>query len=426
MSSARPTPRYVGVIGSEPMGPQLMGPLPAPRAVGGHQPARPSRAGATGNSTGVLPLRPPVAFPDVSTVPEAPIARAGPRTRVVPVHRRPWKVLIVSAAPGAAPRSFDVPRWQARLAIGALVLVTTVAIGAVAAVVVAVRTPDLLMDGTELRTLRSELAATQDSLGVMRASLTAVAAGESGDEAPDSANALSAPAPGAVAPAPATAVTPAAASHASKAERAKAAKAKPGHLLSSAGDDVARHATIEMPRNLSELPVIGLLVSGFSLARRHPLLHITRPHLGVDVAAPRGTRVSAPAAGRVRFVGHKFGFGLVVELDHGNGISTRYAHLRSAAVEPGETVTKGEAIAAVGTSGITTGPHLHYEVLIHGRQVDPLRFHFPGNEPAAGAPVPASVASGGSPAASPSSSGVGGLSATHEGATSTVPSPAPR
>jgi murein DD-endopeptidase MepM/ murein hydrolase activator NlpD len=187
---------------------------------------------------------------------------------------------------------------------------------------------------------------------------------------------------------------------------------------------VAPEASGLLPRSLADLPVIGALASGFSRARRHPLLHLTRPHLGVDVAAPRGTRVSAPAPGRVQFVGRKIGFGLVVELDHGHGVTTRYAHLRSSAVEVGEQVTKGEAIAAVGTSGITTGPHLHYEVLVRGRQVDPLRYRFPG-EPAEAPAAPAVPAAAVAGPAAPAS-GAGSAVGTHEAPAPMAPVPGPR
>ena len=74
------------------------------------------------------------------------------------------------------------------------------------------------------------------------------------------------------------------------------------------------------------------------------------------------------------FVGRKFGFGLVVEIDHTPGVRTRYAHLTASMVQVGDAVAKGTFIATVGSSGITTGPHLHYEVLVNGRQVDPLRY----------------------------------------------------
>jgi murein DD-endopeptidase MepM/ murein hydrolase activator NlpD len=125
---------------------------------------------------------------------------------------------------------------------------------------------------------------------------------------------------------------------------------------------------------IEDLPVIGAIASRFSRARRHPLLHVIRPHLGIDVAARRGTQITAPAPGRVTFVGRKFGFGLVVEIDHGNGVLTRYAHCGTALVGEGARVQRGVPIATVGTSGLSTGPHLHYEVLVNGRQVDPLRY----------------------------------------------------
>jgi murein DD-endopeptidase MepM/ murein hydrolase activator NlpD len=79
----------------------------------------------------------------------------------------------------------------------------------------------------------------------------------------------------------------------------------------------------------------------------------------------------------VSFVGRRFGFGLVLEIEHNAGVKTRYAHLATTVVKPGERVARGAAIATVGTSGLSTGPHLHYEVLVRGHQVDPMRFRLP-------------------------------------------------
>lgn len=124
---------------------------------------------------------------------------------------------------------------------------------------------------------------------------------------------------------------------------------------------------------IGSLPVIGRITSNFSRARRHPLLGVVRRHKGIDIAAPSGTRITAPASGRVRFAGRQVGFGLVVELDHGRGVVTRYAHCRSLSVAVGARVRAGQTIAAVGRTGLATGPHLHYEVLVGGRSVDPLR-----------------------------------------------------
>jgi murein DD-endopeptidase MepM/ murein hydrolase activator NlpD len=172
------------------------------------------------------------------------------------------------------------------------------------------------------------------------------------------------------------------------------------------------------PRSVEGLPVIGMIASGFSRSRRHPVLHIRRPHLGVDVAAPRGTPITAPAPGRVTFVGRRFGYGLVVEIQHQGSVKTRYAHMKAAMVREGAEVVRGDQIGTVGSSGITTGPHLHYEVLVNGRQVDPLRYRLPQAgqpqitpaaqpDPAAGTLTPPAVAP--PPTTSHDSGAAGGL-----------------
>lgn len=122
------------------------------------------------------------------------------------------------------------------------------------------------------------------------------------------------------------------------------------------------------------MPVIGRITSRFSRSRFHPILQIFRAHRGVDIAAPMGTRVVAPAAGRVASVGRRLGYGLVVELVHSGGVVTRYAHLRAALVQRGDSVAMGQAIGKVGESGLATAPHLHFEVWIRGTAVDPIRF----------------------------------------------------
>ena len=124
------------------------------------------------------------------------------------------------------------------------------------------------------------------------------------------------------------------------------------------------------------LPVLGRISSTFSYSRRHPLLMIRRPHLGIDLGAPAGTRIRTPADGQVLRVERQLGYGLLVEIDHGNGVHTRYAHCRSALVSVGDPVMQGEPIATVGSSGLSTGPHLHYEVVVNGRRIDPLRYRF--------------------------------------------------
>jgi murein DD-endopeptidase MepM/ murein hydrolase activator NlpD len=122
-------------------------------------------------------------------------------------------------------------------------------------------------------------------------------------------------------------------------------------------------------------PANGHLSSLFSGSRYHPVLRISRPHKGIDIAARTGVPILAAAAGRVVFSGNKGnGYGNMVEIDHGYGYVTRYAHASRLAVRAGQQVKRGEVIANVGATGLTSGPHLHYEVELDGRQVDPLNF----------------------------------------------------
>ena len=142
----------------------------------------------------------------------------------------------------------------------------------------------------------------------------------------------------------------------------------------AAAEALNRAAALPRSDQGALLPVIGRLSSRFSYSRRHPILRIRRPHLGVDVSAPKGTPITAPATGVVITVERSFTYGLVVELDHGDGVITRYAHCESIEVEKGQEVIAGTTIATVGNSGLSTAPHLHYEVRVRGRPVDPLSF----------------------------------------------------
>ncbi|HUF65573.1 MAG TPA: M23 family metallopeptidase [Gemmatimonadaceae bacterium] len=143
------------------------------------------------------------------------------------------------------------------------------------------------------------------------------------------------------------------------------------HVL---GDLLASERAKRLPPRNMMMPVSGRISSNYARSRMHPVLRIFRPHRGVDIAAPAGTRIVAPAAGRVRFVGRRPGHGLIVELAHTGGVVTRYGHCRSALVKVGDEVAMGEPIATVGSSGLTTGPHLHFEVLTRGTSVDPIKF----------------------------------------------------
>ncbi len=122
------------------------------------------------------------------------------------------------------------------------------------------------------------------------------------------------------------------------------------------------------------LPVVGgVETSQFGL-RLHPIDQIVKQHNGVDLAAPKGTPVHATRAGRVVSAGKEGGYGNRVVIDHGNGVLTGYAHLDAFAegLKPGDTVEAGQNIGAVGSTGKSTGPHLHYDMRINGEFVDPL------------------------------------------------------
>ncbi|WKW11269.1 M23 family metallopeptidase [Pseudogemmatithrix spongiicola] len=131
----------------------------------------------------------------------------------------------------------------------------------------------------------------------------------------------------------------------------------------------------------SILPTAGWLSSQFTRSRFHPILHENRPHEGIDVTAPTGTPIVAPAAGKVVRAGMEGGFGLVVEIDHGNGILTKFAHCSRIAVRVGQQVTRNQLIAAVGSTGLSTAPHLHYEIHVNGKPVDPLTYVLPDAAP---------------------------------------------
>jgi murein DD-endopeptidase MepM/ murein hydrolase activator NlpD len=125
---------------------------------------------------------------------------------------------------------------------------------------------------------------------------------------------------------------------------------------------------------LSGKPVAsGWLSSPFGV-RTDPFLGDERFHSGVDFAARAGTAVVAVASGVVTYSGPRYGYGSMVEIDHGGGVVTRYAHNQSNLVEVGDPVVKGASIAEVGSSGRSTGPHVHFEVLRDGRAVDPATY----------------------------------------------------
>ncbi len=121
------------------------------------------------------------------------------------------------------------------------------------------------------------------------------------------------------------------------------------------------------------------VTSGFKKRRFHPVLKKWRAHKGVDYGAPTGTPVLATADGRVRFVGRNGGYGKTVRLNHGGAYSTLYAHLSryKRGLRKGTVVKQGDVIGYVGSTGLATGPHLHYEFRVHGQHRNPLTYRFP-------------------------------------------------
>ena len=120
------------------------------------------------------------------------------------------------------------------------------------------------------------------------------------------------------------------------------------------------------------LPVTGARLTSAYGTRVHPISGHAASHHGVDLAVPSGTPVVATSDGVVEIASWWGGYGLMVALDHGGGSETRYAHLSSLAVRPGESVSRGQVIGRSGSTGNSTGPHLHYEVRQDGRSIDPL------------------------------------------------------
>jgi murein DD-endopeptidase MepM/ murein hydrolase activator NlpD len=118
------------------------------------------------------------------------------------------------------------------------------------------------------------------------------------------------------------------------------------------------------------------LASGFGW-RTHPIYKVKKMHTGIDFAASIGTPIYATADGTIAEVSVKFsGYGKMVEVDHGFGYRTRYAHMHEFAVRSGQNVKRGDLIGYVGNTGLSTAPHLHYEVLINGSQVDPVHYFY--------------------------------------------------
>jgi hypothetical protein len=150
--------------------------------------------------------------------------------------------------------------------------------------------------------------------------------------------------------------------------------------MDEAADSLAAHRDL-LESTPSILPAAGYLSSRFSRSRNHPIFHQAMPHEGVDVSAPRGTPILAAAKGRIVRSGWVSGYGQMVEIDHGYGFTTLYGHASKLLVRVGQEVRRGDIIAQVGSTGIATSAHLHYEVRLNGRAQNPMNYVLPGVVP---------------------------------------------
>ncbi|MFI3315850.1 MAG: M23 family metallopeptidase [Rikenellaceae bacterium] len=146
--------------------------------------------------------------------------------------------------------------------------------------------------------------------------------------------------------------------------------------------DTLQYLSLNIGKMVESLPAIWPIdknnlrgeIGKFSLARYHPVLNYVRSHDGIDLAGTKGDPIYATANGKVIEVRLNSGYGKNIVIDHGYGYKTRYAHLSKFLVEQGDTVVRGMQIAELGSTGVSTGPHLHYEVIHNGVHVNPLSF----------------------------------------------------
>ena len=150
-------------------------------------------------------------------------------------------------------------------------------------------------------------------------------------------------------------------------------------VISSTNYSLKQAATIELSSDkdivfMDNIPVrTGNLSSKYGL-RKDPFNGRKRMHHGIDIAAQRGTKIYPLGKGKVIFSGRKSGYGNIVEVLHGKSVVSRYAHIKKSLVKKGQIVSKKDTIALVGSTGRSTGPHLHLEIAINGKTVDPEIF----------------------------------------------------
>lgn len=125
---------------------------------------------------------------------------------------------------------------------------------------------------------------------------------------------------------------------------------------------------------LSGRPISKGWLSSYYGTRKDPFTGRPAMHKGVDFAGKEGTNVIATGSGVVSWAGERYGYGQLIEINHGDGFKTRYGHNKSLLVSVGDVVTKGQAIASMGSTGRSTGPHVHYEILRNNKQINPIKY----------------------------------------------------
>ena len=135
--------------------------------------------------------------------------------------------------------------------------------------------------------------------------------------------------------------------------------------MEASADKWAHHPSIK--------PTTGYISSFFG-KRRHPIYHTIQYHNAIDISTKLGEPITAAADGKIIKASHQVGYGLTIVIDHGYGILTKYAHCSKSKVRKGQKIKRGEVIGYVGQSGITTGPNLHYEVVVNGKPQNPFNY----------------------------------------------------
>ncbi|WP_111976806.1 M23 family metallopeptidase [Algibacillus agarilyticus] len=145
-------------------------------------------------------------------------------------------------------------------------------------------------------------------------------------------------------------------------------------------ESVMRNHDVDQQSYISGRPISKGWLSSYYGMRKDPFSGLPAMHKGIDFAGEEGNKVVATGAGIVTWAGERYGYGHLVEVEHGDGLRTRYGHNKEILVSLGDVVVKGQQIGVMGSTGRSTGPHVHYEVLRNGKQIDPLKYVYRRNK----------------------------------------------